>query len=829
MKKRFVISIAILLVLIITPALQAQTQTILEGQWTDRYDFAMFLHNPRRPDQPTRFSAWEFNGNRVWHGNLMPIFLVFTRVDTFLEGTFTIDEANRRFTVTNAFGDRAIYQYVLETQQSGIRRLQIRDSSGRISIFFAPPVRSAATERPAQPPANPNMIPGSNINFFNLTKANFDRIMEGTIFTVFNQALSTHNTDLRRALFLETDEAKEYLEMLDALRLLLREQGIFTIPLNMGSTTNDYISTILNYDVTRRGFNVRLNHNDFDRRNPTSPVINGFRIPNYSPTVFIPVPIEAAQRIEGNRNVRIQLQLNAGTFAIERIFLFNERTDEIYAEMDLLEAQREAQRQAEREAQQAAQREAQRQAEVTSHIDRAITYTAQENFNSAVDSATQAIRLNSNYARAYLTRGLAYFSRNQSGDLNRAIADFTEAIRLDRNNAAAYVNRGNAYIERNQSGDIDRAIADYNEAIRIDRNNVLAYTGRGIVYRNRNQSGDRDRAIADFTEAIRLDRNNAVAYNNRGILFTLWGDTDRADADFTEAIRIDQNNVLAHYVLGIHLLLARNVDQAIAHFSEVIRLDPNYKNAYSRIFNENGNFLRGTAYSWRRQSGDLDRAIEDFTESIRLDSNREAVFNSRGHALINRNQSGDIDRAIADYTEAIRLASARPDGASAVASYYTNRGNAYVRRNQSGDIDRAIADFNEAIRLNPRFAANSYISRGNAYIERNQRGDLDRAIADFTEAIRFDSGDAITASALLARGIAYRSRNQRGDLDRAIADFTEAIRLVPIFTRAFNERGTAYRARNQRGDSDRAIADFTEALRLDPTNEYARTMLERRR
>ena len=64
-----------------------------------------------------------------------------------------------------------------------------------------------------------------------------------------------------------------------------------------------------------------------------------------------------------------------------------------------------------------------------------------------------------------------------NGDYQGAIQDYDRAIRLNPNFAGAYVNRGNA---RDDMGDIQGAIADYNQAIRVNPKDDTAYYNRGI-------------------------------------------------------------------------------------------------------------------------------------------------------------------------------------------------------------------------------------------------------------------------------------------------------------------------------------------------------------
>ena len=112
-----------------------------------------------------------------------------------------------------------------------------------------------------QTPISSNRIEGSSIVLNNMSRSDVDKIMQGTIFDVFTLDLREYNTDLRKAVFLDTDRAREYQERLANLRNRLNSQGIRTLPLSRGMYTSDYVSGISNYDVNRGGFDVFLNYN----------------------------------------------------------------------------------------------------------------------------------------------------------------------------------------------------------------------------------------------------------------------------------------------------------------------------------------------------------------------------------------------------------------------------------------------------------------------------------------------------------------------------------------------------------------------------------------
>jgi tetratricopeptide (TPR) repeat protein len=254
-----------------------------------------------------------------------------------------------------------------------------------------------------------------------------------------------------------------------------------------------------------------------------------------------------------------------------------------------------------------------------------------EIFQRAIEDYTQAIRLESNNEKAYISRGSTY---NAIADFDRAIADFNQAIRLNPDYDGAYINRGNAY---HGKGNYDSAINDYNQAIRIKPNNPMAYTNRGVEY---SVKGDYDRAIADYNQAIRIDPNHANAYSSRGNAYYKKGDYDRAIADFSRAIRIYPNFAHAYFNRGIVYFNKGDYDLAIADYDQAIRLNLNTGVVY---------YNRGFSYFKIRN---YNSAIADMNQAIQLNFATAYVYVIRGTSYHNR---GDYSRAITDYETALRL------------------------------------------------------------------------------------------------------------------------------------------------------------------------------
>jgi tetratricopeptide (TPR) repeat protein len=223
------------------------------------------------------------------------------------------------------------------------------------------------------------------------------------------------------------------------------------------------------------------------------------------------------------------------------------------------EARRKAE-EMERQRQARADEERRRQAEADRLAHQSYTELNGGDYDKAIATASEAMRLDPKSIRAFINRGVAYMRK---GDNDRAIGDFGEALRLNPLSARALGERAVAYWNKN---DLDRAIADVNEAIRLDPNNSLHPLNRGLAYLKK---GDNDRAIADFNQAIRLDPNLARAFNGRGVAYGRKGYSAQAMADYSEAIRLAPNFAVPYCNRG-RLKLRLEVNQASGN-ADIVR------------------------------------------------------------------------------------------------------------------------------------------------------------------------------------------------------------------------------------------------------------------
>jgi len=183
---------------------------------------------------------------------------------------------------------------------------------------------------------------------------------------------------------------------------------------------------------------------------------------------------------------------------------------------------------------------------------------------------------------AYLRGSKAYVARHQEKDLDTAIAAYNEAIRLDPNYALAFVGRSVALREmRNFAGlpgeDLKRAQADGQKAI------VLApQLGEGHAA----LAGALATSLAFKPAADEYERAVGLAPGNAQVLqdysdFTIsMGRFDAGIVAARRAVLLDPLNRDSHAALLNALTTARRLDEAKSALQDVLTLDPDYADPY---------------------------------------------------------------------------------------------------------------------------------------------------------------------------------------------------------------------------------------------------------
>lgn len=105
----------------------------------------------------------------------------------------------------------------------------------------------------------------------------------------------------------------------------------------------------------------------------------------------------------------------------------------------------------------------------------------------------------------------------QRKDFNGAIASFNNIIRLDRRNAWAYTTRGWCY---QQLGQHQQAIIDISYGLTLNPQDAQGFDNRGFSYQ---QMGKYDKSIEDFNHALRINPNLPSARTNLAWVYNKLG------------------------------------------------------------------------------------------------------------------------------------------------------------------------------------------------------------------------------------------------------------------------------------------------------------------
>jgi len=213
------------------------------------------------------------------------------------------------------------------------------------------------------------------------------------------------------------------------------------------------------------------------------------------------------------------------------------------------------------------------------HIQCGRMYTKMGDYDRAIASIDEYMRLYPKYRDHYnalTARGAAYAEK---GDYDRAIADVNRLIRLNPDDDGELISRRGRYF--NMKGDYDRAVADVDKAIRLRHwgpdTKDLCVRGQAFLYK-----GDYDRAIADLNEVIKRDsKYNSCSFAARSELHARKGEFEDAIADSEAVIRARDDSLFPEIYAYRAYVFGRTgrIDEAFAEIRKAFELDPNNRDA----------------------------------------------------------------------------------------------------------------------------------------------------------------------------------------------------------------------------------------------------------
>ncbi len=193
-------------------------------------------------------------------------------------------------------------------------------------------------------------------------------------------------------------------------------------------------------------------------------------------------------------------------------------------------------------------------------------------FNRAIGYYTAAIKHNAQLVDAYYNRGTVYLNRSYllavadeaiGRDLDRALADLSQVLLVRPNFVDGRLNRGVAYYERNQPGDMASAAADFSQIIALQPTAARAYFHRGLVQiRLDNEPAWRD----DFTKTLALQPDYYAALNGLCWGYALGQQPTQALPYCDEAVLLDPTGA-SRDSRGIVYAMLGQYPEAITEFT----------------------------------------------------------------------------------------------------------------------------------------------------------------------------------------------------------------------------------------------------------------------
>ena len=230
--------------------------------------------------------------------------------------------------------------------------------------------------------------------------------------------------------------------------------------------------------------------------------------------------------------------------------------------------------------------------------------------------------------------------RLASNEYDQALADFNEAIRLNPDYAPAYVSRAQAWAKKHYR---DREIDDYTEAIKRDPNNASFRVARAESW---SAQGMHKRAMADFEDALRMEPNNPSFWVSRGNEWRRHLKLDDAIADYTHALQINPRYVAANIARGNTWKQRRDFERAIQEFSGLTQTEPQNALAHMTLAR-----ILGTCHEANFRNGKW--AMAEATRACELTRWQDPDCLDTLAAA--NAEIGDYDAAIKWQTQAIKL------------------------------------------------------------------------------------------------------------------------------------------------------------------------------
>jgi eukaryotic-like serine/threonine-protein kinase len=254
-------------------------------------------------------------------------------------------------------------------------------------------------------------------------------------------------------------------------------------------------------------------------------------------------------------------------------------------------------------------------------------------------------------------QGRYFYDRRSKEDLEKAIGYFEQALRIDPNYARAWVGLSRVHSAQADTGYVPvdegyaKARKEVQKALELDPNLADAHTRMGWI--KALYDWDWTGADAAYNKALELEPANADVVRGAAYLAGTLGRFDEAIALDRRAIELDPLRIVTYNNLGVHAYYAGRWQEAEPAFRKVLELNPQFPSAHR---------LLGLIYL--AQSKPEEALAEMHKEP-------EPVFRGQGLALayLAAGKKKEADAALADY-----IREYQNDAAFQIAEIFAYRG-----------------------------------------------------------------------------------------------------------------------------------------------------------
>ena len=257
--------------------------------------------------------------------------------------------------------------------------------------------------------------------------------------------------------------------------------------------------------------------------------------------------------------------------------------------------------------------------------------TELKQFEAAVMSFDNAIRINPDYFQAHNNKGNAL---KEEGKFEAAEICYTKALQINPEYFEAHANLAKI---RQLQGNLEEAIESYEQAVNLKPESFELHLDMAKAL---TANGQLEVAVQSYRAAIQLNREHSDAHFKSSVILLELGRFEEAEVDLIETISLKPGHYDALLNLGLVQKKLGKLEEAEASYRKVLAIRPNSSEAYNNL----GNTLD--------LQDRLREAEASFMQAIVINPNFVEAYSNLGALL---HKLGRLEEAKANYKKAINL------------------------------------------------------------------------------------------------------------------------------------------------------------------------------